>query len=55
MKNILLITLFALLTLNACSNADSKKTVDSGKEEVLYQIKDGQFTEWYPGKKTSEV
>ena len=51
MKNTLLITLFALFTLNACSDIDSKKAVDSEKEEVLYQIKDGQFTEWYPGKK----
>jgi antitoxin component YwqK of YwqJK toxin-antitoxin module len=51
MKNILLLALLALFTLNACSDSDSDKAADAGKEEVLYQIKDGKFTEWYPGKK----
>lgn len=51
MKNILLMALLALFTLNACSDTNSDKAADAGKEEVLYQIKDGKFTEWYPGKK----
>ena len=51
MKNIQLIAILALFTLNACSGNQSKKDDQPIKEEVLYQIKDGKFTEWYPGKK----
>jgi antitoxin component YwqK of YwqJK toxin-antitoxin module len=51
MKNILFIALLALLTLNTCSGDNSKKEQQPMKEEVLYQIKEGKFTEWYPGKK----
>lgn len=51
MKNILLIALLAMFTLNACSDSASNKETGEAKEEVLYQIKDGKFTEWYPGKK----
>jgi len=51
MKNILFIALLALFTLNSCSGDNSKKEQQPMKEEMLYQIKEGKFTEWYPGKK----
>jgi antitoxin component YwqK of YwqJK toxin-antitoxin module len=50
-KNTLLIALVALFTLTACSDTDSKKDEQPVKKEVLFQIKDGHFTEWYEGKK----
>jgi len=51
MKNILLLTFFALFAFTSCTNNQKKNAESSKKEEVLYQIKDGKFTEWYPGKK----
>jgi antitoxin component YwqK of YwqJK toxin-antitoxin module len=49
MKNTLLLALLAVLTLSACSSSDDAN--NAAKDEVLYEIKDGRFTEWYPGKK----
>ena len=41
--------LIILLSLAACSsNDDSNK---NAKKEVLVEVKNGVFTEWYPGKK----
>jgi antitoxin component YwqK of YwqJK toxin-antitoxin module len=48
MKKSLLLAIMALFTLAACSGSDDANVE---KEEVLYEIKDGRFTEWYPGKK----
>ncbi len=51
MSRFLFLMSIVILTLNACSNEVPSTTNQPKKEEVLYQIKDGKFTEWYPGKK----
>lgn len=51
MSKFLCLMSIALLSLNACSDEAPSTTDQPKKEEVLYQIKDGKFTEWYPGKK----
>jgi antitoxin component YwqK of YwqJK toxin-antitoxin module len=47
-KIIILITFATLLV--ACNN-DKKDTVKQDKKEELVQVKNGKYTEWYPGKK----
>lgn len=50
MKQIIALLLMALLV--ACTTEEvqePKKVVE--KEEILVEIKDGIYTEWYPGKK----
>ena len=51
MNKVLFFICIAILTLNACSTDGPDTTDQPKKEEVLYEIKDGKFTEWYPGKK----
>lgn len=46
-----LLILVALIGLNACSNEPSTKPQQEKAPEKLVQIKDGKYTEWYPGKK----
>jgi len=48
MKRILVVA--TLISLVACSSHKDKNTVQA-KKENLVEIKNGQFTEWYPGKK----
>jgi antitoxin component YwqK of YwqJK toxin-antitoxin module len=43
----LLATLFLII---ACENKSEKKKEEIPKE-ILVEVKDGVFTEWYPGKK----
>jgi len=43
----LLATLFLII---ACENKSEKKKEEITKE-ILVEVKDGVFTEWYPGKK----
>jgi len=47
---ILSVLLFVSL-LFSCSTEETKKDDGKVKEEVLVEIKDGKYTEWYPGKK----
>ena len=51
MSKILFFIGIAILTLNAFSTDGPDTSEQPKKEEVLYEIKDGKFTEWYPGKK----
>lgn len=51
MKKILLLICVGLLTLASCSEQAPANSEKPKKAEVLYEIKDGRFTEWYPGKK----
>jgi antitoxin component YwqK of YwqJK toxin-antitoxin module len=44
----LLATLFLII---ACENKSEKKKEEIPKE-ILVEVKDGVFTEWYPGKKS---
>jgi antitoxin component YwqK of YwqJK toxin-antitoxin module len=46
-----LFLVIALIGLNACSNEPSAKPQKEKAPEKLVEIKDGQYTEWYPGKK----
>ncbi len=49
MKYFILFT--AALILVSCSTEEAPETQIPEKEEVLVEIKDGIYTEWYPGKK----
>lgn len=48
MKQIVIFTLMALIV--ACSSEEKKVKKDL-KEEILVEVVDGMYTEWYPGKK----
>lgn len=48
MKQIVIFTLMALIV--ACSSEEKKLKKDL-KEEILVEVVDGMYTEWYPGKK----
>ncbi|NBU89994.1 MAG: hypothetical protein EBS12_00920 [Flavobacteriia bacterium] len=53
MKNKMKKIVFLLATLfliSACENKSEKKKEEIPKE-ILVEVKDGVFTEWYPGKK----
>jgi len=41
--------LILLLSLVACTSNDGASK--NGKKELLVEVKNGVFTEWYPGKK----
>ena len=49
MKQLVVFLLMSLLV--ACSTEESNTEKDLVKEEVLVEIKNGIYTEWYPGKK----
>ena len=49
MKQLVIFLLMSLLV--ACSTEESNAEKGIVKEEVLVEIKDGIYTEWYPGKK----
>jgi len=50
MKNLLLVILL-FTTLAACNETTNEPIKKEKKVEKLTQIKNGKFTEWYPGKK----
>ena len=52
MKRILLFTLFTIvsITQNSC-DSEPKQTKKAEKKEQLVEVKNGKYTEWYPGKK----
>ena len=49
MKKIVFL-LATLFLISACENKSEKKKEEIPKE-ILVEVKDGVFTEWYPGKK----
>ena len=49
MKKILFL-LATLFLISACENNPEKKNENIPKEKLV-EVKDGVFTEWYPGKK----
>jgi antitoxin component YwqK of YwqJK toxin-antitoxin module len=51
MNKIIYIFFFALLTFACGEEAKTKKKVAPEKEENLVEMKNGMYTEWYPGKK----
>ena len=51
MKNRLLLILLSVLFVVACSRNETPKAKKATKEESLVEIRDGIFTEYYPGKK----
>lgn len=46
-----LYTFLLLLIAVACTDKNEKETTQKPKTENLTEIKNGRFTEWYPGKK----
>lgn len=48
---IVLFSFLLLLITPACTNKKSDNSVEKLKTEKLTEIKNGNFTEWYPGKK----
>ena len=48
MKQFILFIITIILV--ACSTEDAQETKVPEKQEVLVEIKDGVYTEWYPGK-----
>lgn len=48
MKQFILFIITIILV--ACSSEDAQETKVPEKQEVLVEIKDGVYTEWYPGK-----
>jgi antitoxin component YwqK of YwqJK toxin-antitoxin module len=50
MKKILFL-LATLFLISACENNPEKKNENIPKEKLV-EVKDGVFTEWYPGKKS---
>lgn len=50
MKNALLLLLTVTTLLAAACGGNTEKK-DEKKEDVLYEVKDGVYTEWYPGRK----
>lgn len=52
MKRVLFFTLLVNLSMSlfSCSSEDDQSDKNS-KPEKLVEIKDGKYTEWYPGKK----
>ena len=50
MKNFYVIILMAF-AFAACTDEKTDETTKPAKKENLVEVKNGQFTEWYPGKK----
>lgn len=48
---IVLFSFLLLLITPACTDKKSDNSVEKLKTEKLTEIKNGNFTEWYPGKK----
>ncbi len=46
-----LYTFLLLFIAVACTDKNEKETTQKPKTEKLTEIKNGRFTEWYPGKK----
>jgi len=52
MYKIFLLTTLCFFVLTACGNGEETEDQSAPqKKEVLVEIKDGVYTEWYPGKK----
>ncbi len=51
MKNKYLLILLSVLFFIACSRNEAPKTKKTSKKESLVEVRDGIFTEYYPGKK----
>ena len=51
MNKIIYLFIFAFLTFACGEEAKFKKKVAPEKEENLVEMKNGMYTEWYPGKK----
>lgn len=51
MKNRLLLFLTVGLLLLASCGGNSEKTEQNTGEDVLFEVKDGVYTEYYPGRK----
>ena len=49
MKQILAFLMLAFLV--SCASEEPKEDTKPAKEEVLVEVKDGIYYEWYPGKK----
>jgi antitoxin component YwqK of YwqJK toxin-antitoxin module len=49
MKHIVAFLMLALLV--SCSSEEKKEDTKPAKEEVLVEVKNGVYYEWYPGKK----
>lgn len=49
--NIKFILLLCVLSFASCSGNDQEKNKKTEKKEDLVELKDGVFTEYYPGKK----
>ena len=45
------LTFFFLLIAFSCTDKKVEDTTEKAKTEKLTEIKNGRFTEWYPGKK----
>jgi antitoxin component YwqK of YwqJK toxin-antitoxin module len=51
MKNKFLLILLSALCFVACSRNETPKAKKTSKKESLVEVRDGIFTEYYPGKK----
>jgi antitoxin component YwqK of YwqJK toxin-antitoxin module len=52
MKSILLFLLCSMsLVLTGCSDPETTQVAAPAKKEKLVDLKDGHYTEWYPGRK----
>ncbi len=52
-KIVFLLSLLFLASITACN--EPKKPKEKPKKEVLVEIKDGQYTEYYPGRKAVKI
>ncbi len=50
MKRLMILLLIFLAACTA-EKEDNKDAQEKAQEQVLIEIKDGKYTEWYPGKK----
>ena len=52
MYKIILLSILCCLCFTACENGEeTEDQTTPQKKEVLVEVKDGVYTEWYPGKK----
>jgi antitoxin component YwqK of YwqJK toxin-antitoxin module len=51
MKQIILIKCLVILFLFSCSSEEKRTSETIRDNETLVEVKNGKYTEWYPGKK----